>query len=333
MSKKALITGINGQDAAYLAKLLLDKGYEVHGTLRTQSISPPWRLQKLGIEKSVDIHFCSMQEYSLMNAIIHEYQFDEIYHLAAQTRTEWSFIHPEETMSVNTMSTLNLLDAIKNFSPKSKMFFASSAAIFGNPSVSPQDENTPFKPVTPYGVSKLAAHQLVEIYRGNYGLFLVNGILFNHESPLRADNYLTKKVVNYVKTFEPGKTEPLKLGNLDPFKDWGHSKDYVKAMHLMLQASKPEDYVLATGLSYSVRTFVRKCFELAGYKLTIKNEGKHLEEYATVRQVPVYGISDKYYRHTSAVFMQGNASKAHIKLQWQVEHTLEDVIKDMLEFS
>ena len=319
MKKTALIIGANGQDASYMAEFLIEKGYTVHGTIRRNSVpeSQTTRIQSLRDNNQITLHYMDLTDPISVESIINEIKPDEIYHLAAQSHVQISFELPKYTLDVNGGGTLAVLEAVRKFSPNSKIYHAATSEMFGN-SVDEdgyQRETTRLAPVSPYGCSKLYAHSLCHHYRNAYGMFISSGILFNHESPRRGINFVTNKVVLEAVKIKLGLSNELVLGNLDAMRDWGHAKDYVQGMWLMLQQETPDDYVLATGVSHSVR-------ELVNYVFT--RLGLHWSEY--VKQ------DDKFQRAEELHFLKGDASKAKEKLRWEPTYTFETMLDEMIEY-
>jgi GDPmannose 4,6-dehydratase len=321
MSKKALITGITGQDGSYLAELLLSKGYEVHGVVRRVAIEDPmhrlWRLRH--ILDRLKLHSGSLESYASIFNIVEEVSPDECYHLGAQSFVSYSFEDEFTTIHSNINGTHYLLSAIKRKAPECHFYFAGSSEMFGQAKVTPQDENTPFRPRSPYGISKLAGFELTRNYREAYGLYASSGILFNHESPRRGHEFVTRKITSSAALIKLGKLKEIRLGNLEAKRDWGHARDYVKAMWLMLQQEKPDDYVIATGISHSVRQFLEQAFMLMG--LDYKN----------------YLQSDMdFFRPSEINVLCGNASKAKKLLGWQpttnFDQLAEEMVRNDLDF-
>jgi GDPmannose 4,6-dehydratase len=315
MSKKALITGITGQDGSYLAELLLSKGYEVHGVVRRVAIEDPihrlWRLRH--ILDRLKLHSGSLESYASIFNIVEEVSPDECYHLGAQSFVSYSFEDEFTTIHSNINGTHYLLSAIKRKAPECLFYFAGSSEMFGQAKVTPQDENTPFRPRSPYGISKLAGFELTRNYREAYGLYASSGILFNHESPRRGHEFVTRKITSSAALIKLGKLKEIRLGNLEAKRDWGHARDYVKAMWLMLQQEKPDDYVIATGISHSVRQFLEQAFMLMGldYKDFLQSDMD-------------------FFRPSEINVLCGNASKAKTLLGWQPTVDFAQLVEEMV---
>ncbi len=329
--KKALITGITGQDGAYLAKLLLSKGYNVFGGMRENSSNSLWRLQKLNIDKSVKIIPFELLEENIINKQIRHGKFHEIYNFAAQSYVDKSFASPVYTSNVNALGVIRILEAIRHFSKSTKFFQASSSEMFGNTGHKSRDENTNFKPISPYAVSKLHSHWMVNMYREAYNLYCCSGILFNHESPLRGDNYVTQKIIRDLVRVKMKKLSHIKLGNINVRRDWGYSEDYVHAMWKMLQENKANDYVISSGHIYSLKSFINKVSQYLGFKIIWV--GKNLNEKGIDKNTNkvIVKIDKKLFRPIDISYSSGNSSKARKKLKWKSETTFGDLIKLMCE--
>ncbi|KAF4653943.1 hypothetical protein FOL47_010222 [Perkinsus chesapeaki] len=330
--KVALITGITGQDGSYLAELLLDKGYEVHGIIRRSSHFNTYRIDHLF--DRLHLHYGDMVDSSNLCSIVGRVKPTEIYNLAAQSHVKVSFEMSEYTGDVVALGTLRLLEAIRTcgLEKQCKFYQASTSELYGLVAETPQTETTPFHPRSPYGVSKLYAYWIVVNFRESYGMFACNGILFNHESPRRGGTFVTKKVTDAVASIVAGRQKDLVLGNLDAKRDWGHAKDYVRAMWLMLQQDKPEDYVIATGEQMTVREFVERSFRLAG--ITIQWRGKGLEEVGFDAADParvLVRISDRYFRPAEVESLLGDATKARQGLGWEPGVHIDELIYDMMQ--
>lgn len=315
MKKKALITGITGQDGSYLAEHLLGLDYEVHGIVRRVALEQPeHRLGRLkAVLDQVKIHPANLDSYPSIFHVVSREQFDECYHLAAQSFVAESFADGFSTMSTNINGTHYVLAALRELQPKCKFYFAGSSEMFGKVRETPQRESTPFHPRSPYGISKCAGFQLTVNYREAYDMFCCNGILFNHESPRRGLEFVTRKITNGVARIKAGMATELRLGNLDAKRDWGHAKDYVRAMHLMLQQPTPDDYVVATGETHSVKELCELAFSEAG--LDYKNYVK---------------IDQSVYRPAEVDLLIGDASKAQSVLKWQPSVDFSGLIKEMV---
>jgi len=339
MNKLAFITGITGQDGSYLAELLIKKNYKVHGIVRrTSLLYNSTRIDH--IRDNLNLKYGDMTDNSgLLNYIYQiidenpDFEVFEIYNLAAQSHVKVSFEIPEYTVDVDGVGVLKILEIIKTLpkkiKSKIKFYQAGTSEMYGKVLETPQRETTPFNPVSPYAAAKLYAYNITKIYREAYGIFAVNGILFNHESPRRGKQFLTMKVVNAIKEIKAGKKEYVQLGNLDSERDWGHAKDYVRGMWQMLQKKEPKDYVLATGKTWKVRDFVQLAFAHKGYELTWENRGVNemaVDQNGIVRVM----INPKYYRPCEVDLLLGDATKAEKELDWTREfQTLEDLIEDM----
>jgi GDPmannose 4,6-dehydratase len=314
--KRALVTGITGQDGSYLAELLVEKGYEVHGIVRRSAIEDPeHRLSRINhILPQIAVHAGSVESFPSIFNIVGQVKPDECYHLAAQSFVAYSFEDEFSTLMTNVNGTHHMLSAIKQLVPLCRFYFAASSEMFGNAEETPQDENTRFRPRSAYGISKLTGYHLVRNYREVYGLFTVNGILFNHESPRRGFEFVTRKISSHVARIKLGLTNELRLGNLDARRDWGHAKEYVKAMWMMLQADTPDDYVVGTGEGHSVREFARTAFDCVGLDF---------EEFVTIDQ--------QYYRPAEIHDLVANASQAKARLGWTYDYRFTDLVQEMVE--
>jgi GDPmannose 4,6-dehydratase len=331
MPKVALITGIRGQDGAYLAKLLLEKGYEVYGADRRSGEGGFWRLKELGIDKDVKIVYMDLLEFTNILRTIEKIKPDEIYNLAAQSFVAASFEQPILTSDINSLGTLRLLEVIRTVKPDTKFYQASTSEMFGKAKTLPLNEESYFYPRSPYAVSKLFAHWITVNYREAYNIFACSGILFNHESPLRGTEFITRKVSLAVARIKYGKQDKLVVGNLDAKRDWGYAPEYVYGMYLMLQNDKPEDFVLATGESHSVREFIEEAFRVAGFE--IYWEGKGLEEKgrdAKTGKVLVE-VSPEFYRPAEVDVLLGDYSKAKRILGWEPKTTFKELVRIMVE--
>jgi GDPmannose 4,6-dehydratase len=344
--KTALITGITGQDGAYLAELLLNKGYNVHGIKRRSSLINTDRIDHLFFDKSLadrfHLHYGDLTDASSLLRIIQQTQPDEIYNLAAQSHVQVSFETPEYTANSDGIGVLRILEALRilGLEKKTRFYQASTSELYGLVQEIPQKETTPFYPRSPYGVAKLYGYWITVNYRESYNMYAVNGILFNHESPLRGETFVTRKITIAVSKIALGKEDILLLGNLDAKRDWGHAKDYVEGMWLMMQQEKPEDFVLATGVTTTVRDFVKMSFNEVGIDLEFKGEG--IDEKAFIKkcndpayQLPVgkqvVGIHPRYFRPAEVDLLIGDPSKANKQLGWKPKYDLPMLVKEMME--
>ena len=344
--KTALITGITGQDGSYLAELLLAKGYHVHGLKRRSSLFNTDRIDHLyqdPHERNIHftLHYGDLTDSTNLIRVIQEVQPDEIYNLAAQSHVKVSFETPEYTANADGVGALRILEAVRllKLEKKTKVYQASSSEMYGKVQAIPQNEQTPFYPRSPYAVAKLYAYWITVNYREAYGMYAVNGILFNHESPVRGETFVTRKITRGIARIVFGLQDKIYLGNLDAKRDWGHAKDYAEAMWLMLQQLVPEDYVIATGITTSVRDFVKMAFREAGITIEFKGAGE--KETAIVAKVSdpaiaiepgkvVGAIDPKYYRPTEVDYLVGDPSKAQQKLGWTPEYDLEALVREMV---
>lgn len=335
-SKTALITGIAGQDGAYLARFLRDKGYDVHGLVRWDSYADPLdglaRLDALGlVDKRITLHTGDITDAANVMALVKALRPEELYNLAALSQVHVSFQTPASTFDINTKGTLNVLDAVRllDLCEGTRIYQASSSEMFGQ-SPAPQNEETPFDPCSPYGVAKTAAYSLARVYRDSYGLYVANGILFNHESPLRGEDFVTRKITKAAAEFECGRSDPLMLGNLDSLRDWGASEDYVEGMWLMLQQDRPDDYVLATGEAHSVREFVTRAFAHIG--ITLDWQGAGDQERALNRKTGkvLVAVDPALYRPKEVNYLLGDAAKARRLLGWAPRTTFDALISEMV---
>lgn len=323
---KALITGITGQDGSYLAELLLEKGYEVHGLVRRSSTT---NLQNIShIADQLHLHYGDLSDSANVHSIIMKIQPDEIYNLAAQSHVSVSFISPSYTGEVDALGVLHILEAIRQTNKHIKFYQASTSELFGKVQEIPQTETTPFYPRSPYAVAKLYGYWITVNYRESYDMFACNGILFNHESPRRGIEFVTRKITKGLINAMRGK-DSLKLGNLDAMRDWGHAKDYVRAMWLMMQQETPEDYVIATGTQYSVRDFCKHAARFLGLELIWYGEGVS-EKAIDSKGRLILEVSKEFYRPAEVNTLLGDATKARTKLQWKPEYTFEQLVEDMI---
>lgn len=333
MKKHAVVTGITGQDGAYLAELLLAKGYVVYGAYRRTSSVNFWRIEELGIQNNPDLHLVEHDLTDLGSSItlIRDAAPDEVYNLAAQSFVGVSFNQPIATTQITGLGTLHLLEAIRLVNPKIRFYQASTSEMFGKVQAIPQTEETPFYPRSPYGVAKLYAHWMTINYRESYGIFGCSGILFNHESPLRGREFVTRKITDSVAKIKLGKLDLLELGNLDAKRDWGFAKEYVEGMWRMLQAEEPDTYVLATNRTETVRDFAAMAFRSAG--IAIEFRGADDSEFAvdTATGKTVMRINPAFYRPAEVELLIGNPAKAKAKLGWAPATTLEQLCQLMVE--
>jgi GDPmannose 4,6-dehydratase len=346
MSKVALVTGVNGQDGAYLTELLLSKGYTVHGIKRRSSLFNTARIDHLyqdPHEKGIKLtlHYGDLTDSTNLIRIIQETQPDEIYNLAAMSHVKVSFDTPEYTANADGIGTLRILEAVRllGLTQKTKVYQASTSELYGLVQEVPQKETTPFYPRSPYAVAKLYGYWITVNYREAYNMFAVNGILFNHESPLRGETFVTRKITRGVAKIALGMQDKIYLGNLDAKRDWGHAKDYVEAMWLILQQPVPEDYVIATGITTPVRDFVRMAFAEVGIELEFKGEGSNERGYVVAANHPdfqveigkeVIAVDPKYYRPTEVDLLIGDPTKAMTKLGWTPKYDLPMLVNDMV---
>ncbi len=345
--KKALITGITGQDGAYLAELLLEKGYEVHGIKRRSSLFNTDRIDHLyqdPHEKSIrfKLHYGDLTDSTNIIRIIQEVQPDEIYNLGAMSHVKVSFDTPEYTANVDALGTLRILEAVRllGLTDRCRIYQASTSELYGLVQEVPQSENTPFYPRSPYGVAKLYGYWITVNYREAYNMYAVNGILFNHESPIRGETFVSRKITRAAARIALGLQDCLYLGNLDAQRDWGHAQDYVEAMYLMLQQDEPEDFVIATGITTRVRDFARLSFAELGIELTFEGEGQdeqgrvvacHLPEFQLQSGTVVVKVDPNYFRPTEVDLLIGDPTKANTKLGWKPKHDLQSLVKDMMQ--
>ena len=313
--KKALITGITGQDGSYLAELLLDKGYEVHGIVRRAAIEDPeHRMSRIKhLLPRLNLHSGSIESFASIFQVVRQVEPEECYHLAAQSFVAYSFEDEFSTLMTNINGTHHMISAIRQIVPSCRFYFAASSEMFGN-AKPPQNENTPFRPRSAYGISKLTGYHLVRNYREAYGLFAVNGILFNHESPRRGFEFVTRKISSHVARIKKGKIQELRLGNIEAKRDWGHAQDYVLAMWKMLQAEVPEDFVVGTGEGHSVREFLEIAFDRVGL---------NYEKYII--------LDPTYYRPAEIYDLVADPTKAQRKLSWENRFRFADLVKEMVE--
>jgi GDPmannose 4,6-dehydratase len=328
--KKAIITGVNGQDGSYLAELLLEKGYEVHGTIRRSSSFNSSRIDHIRNHPNFERHYIDLTDSVSVSDVISKIQPDEIYNLAAQSHVKISFDIPNYTGQVDALGTLNVLEAIRRHSPNSKLYQASTSELYGKVQETPQKETTPFYPRSPYGVAKLYGYWIVKNYRESYNIFACNGILFNHTSPRRGENFVEQKIIQTLCDIKRGKANILMLGNLEAKRDLGHAKEYVEGMWRMLQQETPEDFVLATGKTYSIREMVNLTldkleipFEWADMSTVINKETGKI----------IVAVDPKYYRPAEVDLLLGDPSKAKELLGWEAKMDISQIFDEMIKFA
>ena len=336
MTKTALITGITGQDGAYLAEFLLEKGYYVHGLRRRTSLFNTSRIDHLykdfhSANARLFLHYGDMTDSVSISRIVNEVRPDEIYNLAAQSHVGVSFVQPEYTANVDGLGTLRVLEAVRSagLEKKTKIYQASTSELYGLVQSMPQNEQTPFYPRSPYAVAKMYAYWITVNYREAYGMYACNGILFNHESPVRGETFVTRKVTRGLSRIKHGLQERLYMGNINSLRDWGHARDYVRMMWLMLQEDQPSDYVIATGIQSSVRSFIALVAEKLEMPLTWKGSGVDEKAYDADGRV-IVEVDPKYYRPTEVETLLGDAAKAAEKLGWKPEITFEELVDEMV---
>lgn len=327
--KVALISGITGQDGSYLAELLLGKGYEVHGIIRRSSLINTHRIDH--IYKDIKLHYGDLTDSTNLVRVIQQVQPDEIYNLGAQSHVKVSFEMPEYTGMVDGLGTLRILEAVRllGMEKKTRIYQASTSEMFGKVQEIPQKETTPFYPRSPYGVAKVYGYWIVKNYRESYGLHASSGILFNHESPRRGETFVTRKITRGLSSISTGQQDILYLGNLNAKRDWGHAKDFVEAMWLMLQQDEADDYVIATGKQYSVREFVETAAPYFGMNIVWEGEGIDEVGIDKLTKRPVIKVSPKYFRPAEVETLLGDATKAKEKLGWEPKISFEQLVEDM----
>jgi GDPmannose 4,6-dehydratase len=333
VKKKAIITGITGQDGAYLAELLLNKGYTVYGTYRRTSSVNFWRIETLGIENHPDLHLVEHDLTDLSSSIrlLQQTEAKEVYNLAAQSFVGVSFDQPITTAEVTGIGALNVLEAIRIVDTSIKFYQASTSEMFGKVQQIPQTEDTPFYPRSPYGVAKLFAHWMTVNYRESYGLFASSGILFNHESPLRGREFVTRKITDAVAKIKLGKLDKLELGNLDAKRDWGFAKDYVAGMYLIMQADEPDTFVLATNRTETVRHFVTLSFKVVSIDIVWSGRGEQEIGTCAATGKKIVSINPKFYRPVDVEFLRGDPMKAAKVLNWHPTTSLEELCEIMVK--
>ena len=344
--KKALVTGVTGQDGAYLSEFLLKKGYEVHGVKRRASSFNTQRIDHLYQDPHIEnknfiLHYGDLTDSTNLIRLIKKIEPQEIYNLGAMSHVGVSFELPEYTANTDGIGALRLLEAVRllGYESKIKIYQASTSELYGKVQETPQNENTPFYPRSPYGAAKLYAYWITINYREAYNIFACNGILFNHESPLRGETFVTRKITRGVSKIAHGLQDKIYLGNLDAKRDWGHAKDYVRSMWMILQQKKAEDWVIATGVTTSVRDFVKMSFKHIGVVINFKGQGRNEKGFVLSTsnekfQIPigkeVVSIDSNYFRPTEVDLLVGDSSKAQKKLKWKPEYNLNDIVKDMM---
>ena len=330
--KKAFITGVTGQDGSYLSEFLLSKGYEVHGTIRRSSSFNTWRIDHILEEKNFYTHYSDLSDGSSLNRLLQDIKPDEIYNLAAQSHVGVSFSVPENSGDTTGLGALRILDVIRDQNLNSKFYQASTSELFGGfEDTGAQNEKTPFYPRSPYAVAKLYAFWITVNYREAYGIFASNGILFNHESPRRGENFVTRKIAIGVADIVKGKTKRISLGNLDAKRDWGSAKDYVESMWMILQAKKADDYVIATGETHSVRDFTDYAFKHVGIDIEWKGEGVDEVGLDKSSGQVLIEVNPLYFRPTEVEFLLGNPEKAKKELGWKNRTSFKELVKEMVD--
>ena len=330
MTKVALITGITGQDGSYLAEFLLEKGYEVHGIVRRSSLINTHRIDN--IYPQLKLHYGDLTDATNIISVIKKVEPDEIYNLGAQSHVKVSFEMPEYTAQVDAIGTLRVLEAVRllGMEKKTRIYQASTSELYGLVQAVPQTETTPFHPRSPYGVAKLYGYWIIKNYREAYGMHCSSGILFNHESPRRGETFVTRKITQGLSRVSCGLQECIELGNLNAKRDWGHAKDFVEAMWLMLQQDEPDDYVIATGQQYSVREFVDKVAPYFGFKIEWMGEGLEENGFCWNLKKSVITVSDRYFRPAEVESLLGDATKAKEKLGWEPKISFDELVEDMV---
>ena len=335
MPKRALITGITGQDGSYLAELLLSKGYEVHGIIRRASTFNTGRLDHIYTDPhtkpALKLHYGDLSDASALSRLFSKVQPDEVYNLAAQSHVRVSFDSPEYTTDITATGAVRLLDAIRESGIKPRFYQASSSEMYGKVQETPQTETTPFYPRSPYGCAKVFAYWITVNYRESYNLHASNGILFNHESPRRGETFVTRKITRAVAHIQAGLQEKLYLGNLDAKRDWGHARDFVEGMWMMLQQDQPDDYVLATGETHSVREFVEKAFACVGRSIVCQGSGASEKGIDKKSGNALVQVDPRYFRPTEVDILLGDATKARKVLGWQHQISFDELVRDMVE--
>jgi len=329
MSKVALITGITGQDGSYLAELLLEKDYEVHGIVRRSSLINTHRIDH--IYPQLHLHYGDLTDATNLISVIKKVEPDEIYNLGAQSHVKVSFETPDYTAQVDGLGTLRVLEAVRllGMEKKTRIYQASTSELYGEVQETPQSETTPFHPRSPYGVAKLYGYWIIKNYRESYGMHCSSGILFNHESPRRGETFVTRKITQGLSRISSGLQSSIELGNLNAKRDWGHAKDYVEAMWLMLQQDEPDDYVIATGQQYSVKEFIEEAAPIFGFNIEWMGEGLDEIGYDWGMKRTVISVNDRYFRPAEVESLLGDATKAKEKLGWEPKTTFKELVEDM----
>ena len=329
MSKVALITGITGQDGSYLAELLLEKGYEVHGIVRRCSLINTHRIDH--IYPQLKLHYGDLTDATNLISVIKTVEPDEIYNLGAQSHVKVSFETPDYTAQVDGLGTLRVLEAVRllGMEKKTRIYQASTSELYGEVQETPQSETTPFHPRSPYGVAKLYGYWIIKNYRESYGMHCSSGILFNHESPRRGETFVTRKITQGLSRISSGLQDCIELGNLNAKRDWGHAKDYVEAMWLMLQQDEPDDYVIATGKQYSVKEFIEEAAPLFGFNIEWMGEGLDEIGYDWGMKRSIIKVNDRYFRPAEVESLLGDATKAKEKLGWEPKVSFKELVEDM----
>ena len=329
MSKVALITGITGQDGSYLAELLLEKDYEVHGIVRRSSLINTHRIDH--IYPQLHLHYGDLTDATNLISVIKKVEPDEIYNLGAQSHVKVSFETPDYTAQVDGLGTLRVLEAVRllGMEKKTRIYQASTSELYGEVQETPQSETTPFHPRSPYGVAKLYGYWIIKNYRESYGMHCSSGILFNHESPRRGETFVTRKITRGLSRISSGLQSSIELGNLNAKRDWGHAKDYVEAMWLMLQQDEPDDYVIATGQQYSVKEFIEEAAPIFGFNIEWMGEGLDEIGYDWGMKRTVISVNDRYFRPAEVESLLGDATKAKEKLGWEPKTTFKELVEDM----
>jgi GDPmannose 4,6-dehydratase len=331
--KNAFITGVTGQDGSYLAELLLNKGYAVHSIVRRSSVFTTDRIEKIFENNNFHTHHGDLVDSSNLGALINSIEPDEIYNLGAQSHVAVSFEVPEYTAEVDALGTIRLLNLVKESKKNIRFYQASTSELFGGiPDTAPQNEKTPFYPKSPYGAAKLYAFWITKNYRESYDVHASNGILFNHESPRRGETFVTKKITKAVANIYKGNQENLQLGNLDAKRDWGYAKEYVESMWLMLQQDKPDDYVIATGVTKTVREFVELAFKCVDIEINWEGSGVNEKGFCSKSGKEMVIINPRYYRPAEVELLHGDPTYAQNKLGWKPKTSLEELVKIMMEY-